>query len=343
MVPPEQPRLSVVIPTRNRAGKIRRCLEALAAQSLSAMEVIVVDDGATDDTPAVLSGFAAGRPSFALRVVRNEQPIGANPSRNRGIAAARSELVAFLDDDCIPAPGWAAALVSAFDSPDVAAATGLVDNAPATNVWELVFKGTHRVHSPDGRRATRLVGGNMAIRRALLTHHGLDEDRAAAPTDMTASGRGDEEGLYVMLRRAGREVRFVPEAYVIHDHPHTARSLLRQAFRGGGAAARLVYKYRLPPRLDLLPFMLALAGVPLTLIDVRLAALPSAAWMLGLAALAYNERVRKDKTWLELIRCFPALIVYQHVRLAGHVRQLIRLYLGSDKLARVPREGPYRA
>jgi glycosyltransferase involved in cell wall biosynthesis len=337
MVPPKQPRLSVVVPTRNRAGKIRLCVEALAIQTLASIEVLVVDDGATDDTPAVLAALATDRPGFALCVLRNERPLGANPSRNRGIREARAEFVAFLDDDCVPAPDWAAALLAGFDAPTVGAVTGLVDNAPPTNVWELVFKGTQRVHSPDGRRATRLVGCNMAARRSLLVSHHLDEDRAGVPADMTVSGRGDEEGLFVLLRRAGHEVRFVRDAQVMHDHPHTGRSLLRQAFRGGAAAARLVHKYRLPPRIDLLPFMLAFGALPLGLLDRRLLWLSAAAFAAGLTALAYNEHFRKGKTLAEVLCCFPALLLYQHVRLIGHVRQWVRLWLGMDKLDRVPR------
>ncbi|MHC5004505.1 MAG: glycosyltransferase family 2 protein, partial [Planctomycetota bacterium] len=261
---------SVVIPTRNRAAALERCLLSLVRQTQPADEVIVVDDGSTDDTPAMLDRLAERNPGLGLRVLRNDPQRGANPSRNRGVAEATGVIIVFTDDDCEADAGWLAHLTARFADDRVGAVTGRVENVPARNIYELTWKGTQRVHSPDGVRASRLVGCNMAVRRELLLEHGLDEDRAEPSPDVRVSGRGDEEGLSLRLQRAGWEQRFAPEAVVVHDHPHTAGTLLRQAYRGGRAAAKLVYKYRLLPRLDLLPFMLLYATLPLIALDLRL-------------------------------------------------------------------------
>lgn len=86
--------VSVVIPTHNRAEMVSRAIRSALAQDYSAMEVIVVDDGSTDDTPAVLTGF-----DTRIRSIRFEENRGGAAARNAGIEAAKGEFVAFLDSD----------------------------------------------------------------------------------------------------------------------------------------------------------------------------------------------------------------------------------------------------
>ena len=88
------PKVSVVIPTYNRAAKVRKAIESVRAQTLSDIEVIVVDDGSTDDTGKVL-GEAFGN---GIRYCYQANQ-GASAARNNGIAEARGEWIAFLDSD----------------------------------------------------------------------------------------------------------------------------------------------------------------------------------------------------------------------------------------------------
>jgi glycosyltransferase involved in cell wall biosynthesis len=85
--------VSVIIPTYNRAAMIGDAIRSVLAQTYPHYEIIVIDDGSTDDTPAVLERFAG-----AIRVMR-QQNAGAGIARNRAINAARGELIAFLDSD----------------------------------------------------------------------------------------------------------------------------------------------------------------------------------------------------------------------------------------------------
>jgi glycosyltransferase involved in cell wall biosynthesis len=94
-----KPLVSVVIPTRNRARLLQRTLESVLKQSTGDLEVIVVDDGSTD-SPQTVSAAADPRVS----VLRNPETTGVSRARNRGIAAARGEWIAFCDDDDIWAP-----------------------------------------------------------------------------------------------------------------------------------------------------------------------------------------------------------------------------------------------
>lgn len=91
------PLVSVVLPTRNRVDRVVRALASIERQTWPSWEVIVVDDGSTDDTPAVLAAACERTPR--VRVVRNDHATGGSAARNRGIALAEGELLAFLDDD----------------------------------------------------------------------------------------------------------------------------------------------------------------------------------------------------------------------------------------------------
>ena len=87
------PRVSVVIPTYNRAGMIVECLESVFSQKYTDYEVIVVDDGSTDNTEDILKSYLD-----RITYIRHENK-GNAAARNSGLAVARGELIAFLDSD----------------------------------------------------------------------------------------------------------------------------------------------------------------------------------------------------------------------------------------------------
>jgi glycosyltransferase involved in cell wall biosynthesis len=106
------PGVSIVIPTRNRSGLLRLTLHAALWQRGVDVEVIVVDDGSTDDTLQVIRGLGSER----IRVARHEKPRGVSAARNRGIAEARGDWIAFLDDDDLWAPDKLASQLRAMGS-----------------------------------------------------------------------------------------------------------------------------------------------------------------------------------------------------------------------------------
>jgi glycosyltransferase involved in cell wall biosynthesis len=96
------PDITVVIPSKNRGRMLRTTLEMALGQDDVDHEVIVVDDGSTDDTPATLTAVAEEDPR--LRFFRHEQSRGVGAARNRGLQEARGEWVGFMDDDDLWAP-----------------------------------------------------------------------------------------------------------------------------------------------------------------------------------------------------------------------------------------------
>src|SRR5262249_44157290 len=93
------PRVSVVIPTYNRSHSVGTAMRSAIAQELAALECIVLDDGSVDDTPAVVSNIADDR----VRYIRRPHA-GVAAARNAGVAAARANIIAFLDSDDIWRP-----------------------------------------------------------------------------------------------------------------------------------------------------------------------------------------------------------------------------------------------
>ena len=121
------PLVSVIVPTRNRAPVLRLCLQSLVQQTLSAdfFEVIVVDNGSSDDTAAVARSFSD---RLELTLLHETEP-GLHVGRHAGWRAALSDRLAFVDDDIQAEPGWLAAVVEAFIDPQVALVGG--NNLPA--------------------------------------------------------------------------------------------------------------------------------------------------------------------------------------------------------------------
>src|SRR5690348_11438359 len=107
---PEKPSASIVVPAHDALPRLAEVLAALRAQAARARaEVILVDDGATDATPAVV------REQFPdVRLVRLATNAGRARARSSGVAIAASDVLVFVDADCVPADGWLAAHLAAF-------------------------------------------------------------------------------------------------------------------------------------------------------------------------------------------------------------------------------------
>ena len=154
--------MSVVIPVLDDGPHLWRCLRALAAQTRIADEIVVVDNGSTDDSADI------ARAAGARVVFCGERGIPAAAAA--GYDAARGELVLRLDADSLPAPTWIATMVEALADSDVDAVTGgaVFHDGPASRRVRMAraFLGTYNAFAFPALGHTPLWGSNMAFRRA---------------------------------------------------------------------------------------------------------------------------------------------------------------------------------
>jgi GT2 family glycosyltransferase len=218
----------VVVPTSNRAAYLDVALTSLAEQDMDsgAYEVIVIDDGSSDRTRAVID--AAG-----VRSIARDTPQGPNAARNTGVREAAADLIAMVDDDVWAPPSWLRALVDgAKRHPDAGAFGGpirarLEGPAPRSCGRELPPITSLDLGSQDGP-AELVWSANMAIRRRAFDSVGPFDERF--PTG------GDEEDWLRRLRAAGGEVVYLADAGLDHRRAGDdarLRSLMRSAYRRG--------------------------------------------------------------------------------------------------------------
>ena len=340
------PDLTVVIPSLNGAQGVDRCLRALAAQSIRPrMEIMVVDDGSTDDTASVAR-------AHGVTVISHPRNLGIAAARNTGLNAATADIVAFIDDDCEPEPEWARQLLAGYAEDNVAGVSGpiiprtppgylrgfLSRNNPLVPL-ELELTDSYRLPyrlylylrrqwyaqpKTGPRDVYSFVGANMSFRRKVLFESGQFDDRFRF---------GAEE--LDMCMRIGQSIpdarlAFVPGARVVHHFKPALRDTLRRSRSYGIGSARLHRKWpSLPPT-----FFPAPVGVLLLL--------AAAAWLPALAVAALAAPLVLYPQGLRAAireRQAPALLD-GYVKLAQETCEDIGIVQGFWRFRRMPPELP---
>ena len=200
--------VSVVVPTYRRPQLLRRCLRALMAQDYAPTnyEVIIVDDAACEETRQMVECYAeqVSRCGNTLRYIAVNGKHGPAVARNTGWRAAHSAIVAFTDDDCIPAPDWLSAGMKAFDSQakEVAGVSGRI-------IVPLPCIPTDYERNATHLETSEFVTANCFYRRSCLEAVGGFDER------FTAAWREDSDLFFMLLRRNALLIS-EPEAIVVH-------------------------------------------------------------------------------------------------------------------------------
>jgi mycofactocin glycosyltransferase len=241
-----RPAVTVVIPVRDRHAELARCLAGLRAGPLAhgsahgaggsgpgpvVVVVIVVDDASAD--PGAIAEIAT---AHGARVIRRPVNGGPGAARNTGLAAAATELVAFLDSDCVPEPGWLDRLLPHFADPAVGAVAPRIVPHQAGTSWLARYEGASSTLDMGARpsivrpgaRVSYVPGAAIVVRRA-------------------AAGAGFADGLFVgedvdfiwRLSAAGWRVRYEPSATMGHDHRVRFRAWFSRRADYGTSAAIL--------------------------------------------------------------------------------------------------------
>ena len=240
--------VTVVIPVRDRHAELARCLAGLGAPDNSkkqegvtgavrasaaarVLQVIVVDDASAD--PGAIAAIAT---SHGAEVIHRPVNGGPGAARNTGLAAASTEIVAFLDSDCVPAPGWLDRLLPHFADPVVGAVAPRIVPHEAGTSWLGRYEGASSSLDMGARpsvvrlgaRVSYVPGAAMVVRRA-------------------AAGAGFADGMFVgedvdfiwRMCAAGWRVRYEPAAVMGHDHRVTFRAWFSRRTDYGTSAADL--------------------------------------------------------------------------------------------------------
>jgi GT2 family glycosyltransferase len=255
------PLASVIVCTRDRPGELEVCIASLLRMTHPRFEVLVVDSApSTAASREALERYAGGR--VPVRYVREDKP-GLARARNRGLAEAEGDLVAFTDDDVCVDDRWLSELTRAFDlASGVACTTGL--SLPAeletpSQVWFEEFGGfskgfERRIFDLESHRGVEPLypykvgwfgsGLNMAFDAPSLRALGGFDEHLGAGTRVQG---GEDLDAFLRVILHGRRLVYEPRALVWHYHRRELRALRRQLHgSGAGLSAVLVKRLRDP-------------------------------------------------------------------------------------------------
>jgi GT2 family glycosyltransferase len=228
---PRYPKVSVVVASYNGGRTLRACLDSLRHLNYPDYEVILVDDGSTDDTPAIAKDFPE------VRTVRHENR-GLSVARNTGTAAATGEIVAFTDSDCRADEDWLRYLVGDLLNSEFAGIGGHNFLPPDDS-----FVAAAVMVSPGGpahvmltdREAEHIPGCNMAFHKWALNEIG--------GFDPVFRKAGDDVDICWRLQRRGHRIGFSSAGFVWHYRRSTVKAYLDQQAGYGEAEALLACKH----------------------------------------------------------------------------------------------------
>jgi len=231
-----RPLVSAIVCTYNRAERLERCVRALGRQRPPAggLEVVVVDDGSTDETPRVCRRLAEEMPN--LRYVSCGENRGLGSGRNLGMRTARGDLLLYTDDDCIAQEDWALRMAETLERHPVVA--GAVAMAPGGFVQLCHNVGQFYGYMPCHRAgpAFSMAGANMGFRRGVLERLGGFGEGIRCAEDMEMALRA---------RSQGYQPYFSPDAVVVHDPDRRSmRVIFRYAMQHAAATVHLRNRHR---------------------------------------------------------------------------------------------------
>jgi GT2 family glycosyltransferase len=228
--------VSAAIATLDRPEALARCLDALLSGIVLPAEVVVVDQSTNDATKAVIEPRQAGAvPIIYIR----QQRRGLSASRNAALAQVSYPVVAVTDDDCVPDPGWVAAIERAFASPAAPHALGgrvlpLGPEVPGTYV--IAVRESPLRAEFSGKALPWLVGSgnNFAVKTDWFSRIGGCDERLGVGSPGKAA---EDIDLFYRLLRAGAHVRYEPEALVYHQRQTKTQRLRSRYGYGYGVGA----------------------------------------------------------------------------------------------------------
>jgi len=265
------PLVSIIIPVKNGERTIVRCVESVLALSYPGFELIVINDGSSDGTAALLGRFA-GDPRIT---VIETGGVGPSAARNMGIALANGEFLAFTDGDCIVEPAWLDNLFDEFSN-FRAIKVGAVGGCQESPSDDTAFGKTVQQfmktigfitdYAKDGRNFDIITATahnascNVMYKKEVFKKAGLF---------LESLWPGEDVELDFRAARAGYTLLFNPKAKVYHYRPATIAQFRRMMQRYGYAQGLLVKKYGFFRPLQYVPVISAVACAAFAIMAVN--------------------------------------------------------------------------
>jgi len=252
--PASWPSISIIVPSHNRAGQLLVCLRSLCKLDypVHCLEMLVVDDASTDETPAMLAQVmqefeAQGR---MIRVVRHTFQQGVARSRNTGAEAARHDLLAYIDSDCVASPDWLAELVPAFQDENTAAVGGMIQAYERKSmlgryedIRSSLFMGVRPQQVSIKGPLKYLPTANLLVRREMWQEIG-----GFAPLTF-----GEDVDFCRRLLATKARIIYLPQGVVYHDYRTRLGAFLSIRASYASAEAALLQRHPQERRILILP------------------------------------------------------------------------------------------
>ncbi|MBM3246778.1 MAG: glycosyltransferase [Candidatus Omnitrophica bacterium] len=242
------PLVSVIIPAKNAQKRIRACVDSVLNLAYQPYEVIVVNDGSTDETLRILSEYPKIR-------VLNTAGLGSSRARNIAVQEAAGELIAFTDADCRVAPDWLTELLKGFSDALVAGVGGRQES-PADE------SGFGRVVQDFLQLAGFISGYMQSGRQIQETQHNPSCNVMYRKSVLLEMGGflaglwpGEDVELDYRIKKKGYSLRFNPGALVFHYRPDNLKDFSRMMARYGWAQGELVKKYGIFRKAHFIPLL----------------------------------------------------------------------------------------
>ncbi|MCP3736150.1 glycosyltransferase [Sphingomonas sp. RP10(2022)] len=246
-----KPDVTLLVCTRDRAASLAATLasisRAIDAAPDCTVEVVLVDNGSTDDTPRLLAEWHATQP-FPVHLLHEARP-GLARARNRGLAKASGRIVAMTDDDCVLHPDYVAALVRAFGEVAAPAIIGgrILLGDPADLPVTVKLEDHPMVAAPGAFPGGFVMGANLAFTADVPALVGRFDERFGAGAPFVAA---EDTDFLFRAQGLGIALRYDPRFVVDHHHgrrdPAEETALLAGYGFGDGA---LYAKHRRDPRI----------------------------------------------------------------------------------------------
>jgi glycosyltransferase involved in cell wall biosynthesis len=302
------PNVSIIIPAHNEERHIEKCIESLLAQECRDIEIIVVDNGSSDNTSKIVERYVESY-GGKVRLLRMESNIGPGGGRNAGASNATGEILVFVDADMVFPPDYVTKLISPIQRGEALLTTHANEYiANIENPWVKVQGQTVR---STGRRTGEVF---RAVKKDFFMSHGGFDPSLHYHDDRT------------FFYKTGAKAKVVEEAYCYHNNPDTAKEIFRRNYLIGRTLLAVMHREHGAKGL-----LYVTATALVRLLD--LVALPlAAAW-----ALLSPANPLLNALFLAPIFAFTALTIRMKIVKAENLKEKIILRILYAPLYRIIR------